>query len=348
MNEHSNLVYPNQWPELKNSLGGVSNWVIVCDENTAIHCIPYFQKTYLEGTTPIVLQIQAGESHKDLTQCQFIWQRMLELGIDRDSVLISLGGGQVCDLGGFAASTFKRGIRLINVPTTNLAMCDAALGGKTGINLQDVKNQIGTFYPAEAVLIDAYFLITLPENQLRSGFAETIKHALIADPKLWEELTTGNWKTKAKDQRILDLSAQIKLKIVEQDPNDLNERHALNFGHTVGHALETESHLQNMPLLHGEAIAFGMVAEAYLSMRLLSLPEQAFNEISAYIRDIFTISLDIDPESIAKHAQSDKKNSGGKIRCSLIANIGEPKVKVEVSEAQIFEALEFSQRQFAA
>ncbi|MEZ4720786.1 MAG: 3-dehydroquinate synthase [Flavobacteriales bacterium] len=326
----------------------MSSWVVICDENTSIHCLPYFQKNYLTDINPIVLQIQAGESHKDLTQCQFIWQRMLELGIDRDSILISLGGGQVSDLSGFAASTFKRGIRLINVPTTNLAMCDAALGGKTGINLLDVKNQIGTFYPAVAVLIDAHFLNTLPENQLRSGFAETIKHALIADPKLWSELITGNWKSYAKDQRIIDQSAQIKLKIVQSDPNDLNERHALNFGHTVGHALETESHLQNLPLLHGEAIAFGMVAEAYLSVKLRALSERNLKQISAYIRSIFAISNRIHAESIVKHAQSDKKNSGGKIRCSLIANIGEPKVKVEVSEVQIFEAVDFAQRQFAA
>ena len=318
-----------------------SELIVVCDDNTALHCLPYFKEKYLPNQTALELQVTSGEKNKTLDQVQFLWSRLLDKHVSRNAVLICLGGGMVSDLAGFAANTYKRGIRTINVPTTNLAMTDASIGGKTGINFGHIKNQVGTFHFPEIVLIDCQFLESLSEKEIKSGYAETIKHALIADPELWQNIQNNLWLEMAKNEALILRSMRIKQRIFESDVNDIGIRQALNFGHTIGHAFEAHSHQTQRPLLHGEAIALGIIAESYLSMELCGLNPGEFQKIERFITSLFDYSNFpvLDPKGCIEFMRNDKKNSSSVVRFSLIEKIGAPSIGVEVDESKIESAM---------
>lgn len=309
-----------------------SSLFIVVDENTYEHCLPPFMAA-IEGDYHFeVLEIEAGEIHKNITTCTNLWEALSELNADRKSLLINLGGGVVTDLGGFVASTFKRGINFINVPTTLLAMVDASVGGKTGVDLGPLKNQIGVINQPEMVLVVPNFLKTLDERQLQSGYAEMLKHGLIQSASYWE--TLKHVSTFSGLDSLIHDSVVIKNKVVLQDPTEQNLRKILNFGHTLGHAiesyfLESENHES---LLHGEAIAIGMILEGYLSHKLSGLSSEALSDIKEtflgrYKKINFTTE---DSIAILNLLRFDKKNSHGNINFVLLNKIGTPTIDVQI------------------
>jgi 3-dehydroquinate synthase len=311
---------------------------VLVDENTHRHCLRFIVPALPQGYE--LLQIPAGELYKNLETVADIWSWMTNQGWDRHALLINLGGGVIGDMGGFSAATYKRGITFINVPTTLLSMVDASVGGKLGIDFQGFKNHIGLFQDPHQVIIDAQFLATLPLKQLKSGFAEVVKHALIASPAYWTALQKAtfpqfDWET------IIETSIRIKSEIVQVDPTEQGRRKILNFGHTLGHAIETYFLSTDRMLLHGEAIAMGMVLEIELSEKFSNLP----GEISSQIRQKlmhwfgdFSIPK-YSHDSIVKLCYQDKKNKSGVIRCSLLRNIGEAEYDVEVPEKALFDVL---------
>jgi 3-dehydroquinate synthase len=319
-----------------------SDVVILSDTQTAEHCVPMFASEYLNEPFHH-LSVDPGEQSKDLSTLESVVEVLLDAGIDRDCLLICVGGGVVTDLGGFLASTFKRGIAVAHVPTTHLAMVDAALGGKNGLNFQGTKNQIGTFYPASCIVLDPRFLNTLPERELISGWSESVKHALIADTDLWNQISVSDPLKLARDPRIILRSANIKSKIAASDMNDGGIRQALNFGHTIGHAVEAESHL-----LHGEAIAFGMVGELWLSKQLSDLPQDQMDAANSYIKLLHPRlkKLKLDPDRLIDRMRHDKKNSAGHIRFTLISEIGQVQLATAVSPDIIRQALNYTSDYF--
>ncbi len=315
---------------------------IVVDENTVEHCYPL-----VESSIPAhqVVEIISGEKNKNLKTCEIIWTAMTEAHFDRKSLLVNLGGGVIGDMGGFCASTFKRGIEFINIPTTLLAQVDASVGGKLGIDFNNLKNHIGLFNEPKMVLIDAVFLKTLPENQLKSGFAEVIKHSLIKDADYWKTLTTDTFETQ-NWQAHISHDVAIKSEVVAEDPHEKGLRKILNFGHTIGHAVE--SYLFDIPsrmLLHGEAIAIGMICEAYLSKEKLGFSENELKEVVGFILNIYgkVDILDKDIEAMSKLALQDKKNEGNIINCTLLTTIGTAKFDVPISLTEIKNALKYYQ-----
>ena len=280
--------------------------------------------------------MEQGEDMKNLDTCASIWKVLSELDADRKSLLINLGGGVVTDLGGFIAATFKRGIAFVNVPTTLLSMVDAAVGGKTGINLDSLKNQIGVIRPAELVLIDSKFLQTLPANEMRSGLAEMLKHGLIKSETVWKRLLRLEAMNSEDLDGLIQESIAIKEEIVAQDPTEKNIRKSLNYGHTLGHAIESyflESSLKTK-LLHGEAVAAGMVMETYISNELCGFPQEKLEEISrAIIRLYGKIELqEKEFEEIKNLMKFDKKNEKGNINFVLLKDIGRPVMDCQVPD----------------
>ena len=288
---------------------------ILVDENTKRDCLPVFLKA--TNIDAILIEIPSGEEHKNLEKCQLIWNALSSHNFDRNSLLINLGGGVVGDMGGFAASTYKRGIHFIQIPTSLLAMVDASVGGKLGVDFAYLKNQIGVFNNPKAVLINPIFLNSLPKNQLLSGFAEVVKHALIADKCYWEEIKTTplekmNWES------IILQSIVIKNNIVTQDPLEKGERKKLNFGHTFGHAIESFYLKLGNPILHGEAISLGMILENNLSR----INKEEKNEIASFISNTFSIPKKPPLRALLEWMKSDKKNRKEKINFTLLSGIG--------------------------
>ena len=305
---------------------------ILVDENTHHHCLTVFMAK-LEGNYPYeIIEIEPGEAHKNISTCTSVWEAMSELDGDRKSLLINLGGGVVTDLGGFVASAFRRGIHFVNVPTTLLSMVDASIGGKTGVDLGMLKNQIGVINQPQMVLIAPEFLKTLDRRQLHSGFAEMLKHGLIKDSSYWDTLKQLNG-FDALDTPIYD-SVVIKNEIVLQDPTEQHLRKILNFGHTLGHAIETHflSGEHGEVLLHGEAIAIGMILEGFLSYKITGLPKSALTDLKntmleRYKKVSFTAA---DITHIVSLLKFDKKNSHGKINFVLLSAIGETEIDCQV------------------
>ena len=333
----------------KSTRQGDSKKIILVDENTKVHCLPLLQRSVLAIQNATVLEIPAGEASKRIDTVVRLWNELTELGADRNSLLINLGGGVVTDVGGFTASTYMRGIDFINIPTTLLAMVDASVGGKNGINFGGLKNQIGTFDEPKAVFASPVFLKTLPENEIRCGFAEVIKHALIADYNKWKDLETiGNFDS-ANWYEIIKESIWTKNKIVNSDYRDRHWRKALNFGHTIGHALESYSQkIHAMPLKHGEAVAIGMIGESFLSRQICGLNENDFKAICMYIRKHFVPPSDFDTEVVLDIMKGDKKNTAGTINFALIRAIGEPVINQVTDESTIRQALEFCKEKLIA
>ncbi len=303
-----------------------SNIFLLTDSNSNENCIPRFLSLLETEKNIEIIEIEPGEAEKNITTCVEIWNILTELGADRKSLLINIGGGVITDIGGFVASTFKRGIDFINVPTTLLAMVDASIGGKNGVDLGNLKNQIGVINVPEMVIIDTDFLATLPQNEMRSGLAEMLKHGLIFDKDYWTEFQDLNQKDFADFDQLIHRSVEIKNEIVKQDPTENGIRKALNFGHTLGHAIESYF-LENenkKTLLHGEAIAVGMILESFISWQKGLLSEEEYLEIKNTINSIFEkiIFDDNDIQPILNLLIHDKKNEYGKIQFALLNGIG--------------------------
>jgi 3-dehydroquinate synthase len=317
---------------------------ILTDQNVYRDCYDKLIKECPSLSDVHVIILEAGEKNKDFKSVSLIIESLQRYGADRTAVLINFGGGMICDTGGFAASVYKRGIRFVNIPTTLLAMVDAAIGGKTGINFGDVKNVIGTFTHPEKIIIDIRFLETLPGRQLRSGVAEMIKHALLLGGNEWnviKELLHSGRKINENDIRT---SADFKNAVVSEDFHEQNKRYILNFGHTIGHAFESFS-IKNdpIPLLHGEAIAAGMVAEIFLSSKIFSFPEEKAREITEQIADYFhDIKLSAGDNDLSEFLVSDKKNKNQRIGFSLLSDIGNPKKIFFPEKDDIISAIRFS------
>src|SRR5690606_31855606 len=299
---------------------------IIADTNTSNLCLPNLLTRLATNVEIEVIEIEAGEINKTIETCTQVWHALTELGADRKSIIINLGGGMVTDLGGFVASTFKRGIDFINIPTSLLAMVDASVGGKTGVDLAALKNQIGIIANPVAIVTDINFLETLPPAEMRSGLAEMLKHGLIADKKYWQNFTDLSNLTTDDLLTLIHWSVQIKNNIVSQDPYEQNTRKLLNFGHTLGHAIESFflEDKSKTTLLHGEAIAIGMILEANISLQKGFLKQDEYNEIKQVIMSVFgkTNFSRYDIESVMKLLVHDKKNTFGAVQFVLLESIG--------------------------
>jgi 3-dehydroquinate synthase len=316
-----------------------SQHFIICDENTVTHCLPILVSECRLLENAEIFEIESGEYSKSLNLCSQLWETLLGYNADKDSVIINLGGGVISDLGGFVASAYKRGIDFINVPTTLLAMADASVGGKTGIDHAGIKNVIGTITQPKSVFIDHVFLNTLPVRHLANGMAEVYKMALIADKLFWKQLNSS----KILDDKIIYKSVELKNRIVKKDPFDKGVRRSLNFGHTVGHAIESVLLASEIDILHGEAVVMGMICEAYLSFHKKMLSKKELDEVVAVLSEKFNpIPL---PSllfgEMIKATLNDKKNNKQQIQCVLINKIGSCKVNVPVDPMKILDALEF-------
>lgn len=321
-----------------------SKIIVLVDENTNNYCLPNFLARLPTEIEIEIIEIEAGEEMKNIATCMELWQTLIDLGADRKSIILNLGGGVITDLGGFVACTFKRGIDFIHIPTTLLAMVDAAIGGKNGIDLGQLKNQIGVIKEPKAVVIDTIFLTTLPPREMRSGLAEMLKHGLIYDKNYWDEIKNiSNLNTDDLD-RLVYQSVQIKNEIVSQDLTEKGIRKSLNFGHTLGHAIESYFlENENKPtLLHGEAIAIGLILESYLSLELNLITKEEYAEIKYYISDIFepVVFTSEDVEKIISLLIFDKKNEFGKIQFALLNGIGGISLNQNVSNSLIYKAFE--------
>lgn len=315
-----------------------SKIAVLVDENTEVHCLPKVLDAMPEH---YLITIQSGEENKNLSTCEDIWMALTEAGFDRKGLLINLGGGVIGDMGGFAASTYKRGMQFLNIPTTLLSQVDASVGGKLGIDFHGFKNHIGVFNEPENVLIYTGFFDTLPKEEIRSGFAEIIKHGLIYDAAYWEQVKQIN----PFDQdwtEVVAHSIEIKKKVVIEDPFESGLRKILNYGHTIGHAIE--SYFLEIPgerLLHGEAIALGMIAEAFLSHKFTGLSEEALNEITDYLIQVYE-PKSIDPklfDTILSLTTQDKKNEGGAVQFSLLKEIGECTINIPIGIPDMMDSL---------
>lgn len=310
---------------------------VLVDENTRHHCYPLVAGLLPEHT---LIEIKSGEEEKTLRTCELIWTGLTDMACDRKALLVNLGGGVIGDMGGFCAATYKRGIKFLNMPTTLLAQVDASVGGKLGIDFHGLKNHIGVFQDPERVIISSSFLQTLPHRELRSGYAEVLKHALIADATYWKTLTSRKLDDQPWDDHIRH-SVQVKSEVVAKDPKEQGLRKILNFGHTIGHAIETALLDSGDRLLHGEAIAVGMVAEAWLSIKKTGLPQEAYEEIRKHISLVYQPAK-VDPAVMAKAEKlilQDKKNEKATINGSLLRAIGKSEHDVAISIKEIREAL---------
>ena len=316
---------------------------VLMDKTTYALCWPKLEKM-LQSYKLILITIEATDTHKDIDSLMKVWKILSDKCGTRQSCLLNLGGGMVTDLGGFAASTFKRGINFINIPTTLLAMVDASVGGKTGINFNGLKNEIGVFNGSRFVLIDTLFLKTLDSKNLYSGYAEMLKHGLISDEKMWKELISFSLFSPDFEQlqRMVSESIQVKEKIVEQDPHEQNIRKALNFGHTFGHAFESWS-LSRKPILHGYAVAYGMICELYLSCIKSGFPTEKMRTTVRFIREYFgylPIACD-DYDELIMLMTHDKKNRNGIINFTLLGEIGDIHINQTATKDEIKETLDF-------
>ena len=291
-----------------------SQVAILVDENTKRDCLSKLPQ--IENA--LIIEIKSGEQYKNISTCSFIWEQLTINNFDRNSLLINLGGGVICDMGGFCAANYKRGLEFIHIPTTLLAMVDASVGGKLGIDFKGFKNQIGLFNNPKAVLISSVFLETLAESELKSGFAEVVKHALISDNSLWLKLKNTPF-TDLDWEDIINTSVQIKNKIVLADPFEKGERKKLNFGHTFGHAIESYYLEKGTPISHGEAVFMGMILETKIS----DLSESDKNEIKNYVLSHFALPYTPKKSSLHKFLINDKKNQNGKINFTLLNGIGD-------------------------
>lgn len=315
---------------------------VLTDGQTAQLCYPLVAQAVDDAHQ---ITIPAGDDNKHVDSLCHVWSELSAHGATRHSLLINVGGGMVTDLGGFAAATFKRGISCINVPTTLLAMVDAAVGGKTGINLHSLKNEVGAFYPADAVVVSSQFLHTLDAPNLASGFAEMLKHGLISTEEHWAGLMRYDLNSPNLEalQPLIMESIRTKEHIVEQDPKEQHIRKALNLGHTLGHAFETLAMRRGTPCLHGYAVAWGLVGELYLSHVREGFPADKLRQTISFIKEVYgTFPFTCkDYDELFALMQHDKKNVGTEIRFTLLGGIGDIRIDRTATKEEIFEMLDF-------
>ena len=318
-----------------------SQVMVLTDENTRKHCYPL-----LAGGLPAhsVIQVESGEGQKTLTTCTHIWQDLTDKFVDRHGCLVVLGGGVLGDMGGFCAATYKRGIDFVLVPTTLLAQCDASIGGKLGVDFNHFKNHIGVFCQPTLTLLYSGFLKTLPPRELRSGFAEIIKHTLISDKEMWMKLSARKLEDQSWSE-LVEHSVVFKARVTTEDPTEKGLRKILNAGHTIGHALETHLLNRGAQVTHGEAVAAGLVTEAHIAFKRGLLTSVELQEITQYISSVYP-RIEIDKEAekvVCELMMQDKKNRGNKILCVLLNGIGHAKWDYEINVDEVKNALTFYQ-----
>ena len=316
------------------------NVIVIVDENSHDDCLSYLIENFPVLENSEIVLLPNGEENKVMEVCFQVWESFTAHNYSRSDLVINLGGGVVTDMGGFIASIFKRGMNFINIPTSLLGMVDAAIGGKNGIDLNKYKNQLGTFVHPMHVFIDTEFLKTLPGEEIFNGYAEMLKHALIKDKLLWNQLKIIKTEKELIQEDIIYKSILIKNNIIDEDPNEGGLRKILNFGHTIGHALETYF-MSSSPISHGHAVALGMCAEAYISWQRKQLTQEQFKEIESTITRSFPM-INLSPmnvEEIIKLMYQDKKNVKGKIMCTLLMGIGNSIFNVVLNEEEIGNSL---------
>ncbi|MDR1877206.1 MAG: 3-dehydroquinate synthase [Flavobacteriaceae bacterium] len=318
-----------------------SKIVFLVDENTHKYCYPQVISGIETTAETEIIEIKPGEENKNLYICIQLWETLTHFKTDRKGLLINIGGGVLTDMGGFVANCYKRGINFINIPTTLLAMVDASIGGKTGVDLGSHKNQIGNFALPRMVIVDPEFILTLPQEQILSGFAEIIKHGLIADEVYWKEIAALKEIKTENLEKLIRTSIEIKKEVVSQDFTETGLRKILNFGHTIGHAVESFFLENKTPVMHGEGVAMGMIVESYISVRKELLSRQEYEEIKEYISSLYP-KLAIKEEyfdNILAFMQNDKKNVNNEIKFVLLEKIGKAVYDISVEEELIKEAL---------
>lgn len=316
------------------------NITIMVDENTHDNCLEYLITTFPELERAEIMLFPVGEENKVIEVCFQVWEAMLQYEIHRNDLVINLGGGVVTDMGGFIASVYKRGIHFINIPTSLLAMVDAAIGGKTGIDFGSQKNLLGTFQNPDAIFIDISFLETLPAEEIFNGYAEMLKHAIIKDNLYWDQIKKIHSEDQLVDHDIIYQSVKIKMDIIEADPKEEGIRKSLNFGHTIGHGIEGYFFTAN-PISHGHAVALGIIAESFISMKKKMLDPSVYKEIEETIISSFPMITipEHGMEDIVSIISNDKKNSKGKISCVLLEKIGQVKIDCVIDKNDIGSAL---------
>lgn len=339
------IITSNFTAELNELLDGCQsdNIFILTDDQTLEFCLPLVLKSARLKSSHIIT-INHGDEHKNIDSAVKIWSYLSENGATRKSLMINVGGGMITDIGGFTASTFKRGIPYVNISTTLLGAVDAATGGKTGINFMGFKNEIGVFSPAKSILINVDFFSTLDAKNLRSGFAEMVKHALIDSRESWNQILQFDLENINFNnlKNLLQFNINIKERIVTEDPKEHGIRKALNLGHTFGHAFETLSHKTGNPLLHGYAVAYGLVCELYLSYLKLGFPKEDFLKLKYFVKENYgSFNCDCknydDIMDLMKH---DKKNESKDINFTLLSDVGEIKINQTATKEEIFECLD--------
>ena len=317
---------------------------ILTDENTSLHCLPVLLKNTPSLENAEALSMKSGEKNKNLSSCVEIWKQLNAGGAMRNSLVLNLGGGVLCDTGGFSSSVYLRGIEFIHIPTTLLSMADASIGGKTGIDLDGMKNRVGVFSFPKAVVSYPKFLDTLPQREINAGFAEIIKQALLCGEKLWNMVKQVEPCSKNISEEIIIETLLFKAGIVADDPYEKSRRAVFNFGHTIGHAIETCSLLnEEDPLRHGEAVAAGMICALRLCTGLENFPEKLSEEISVLLKAWFpSLRINFSDDEIFHHIKFDKKKSGKPLRFILLKTIGEPVITEKVTEENIRSVIGFA------
>ena len=319
-----------------------SKLFILTDNNVNEACLPFFLQQLATDIEFEIIEIEAAEENKNIETSLQLWQILAEFNADRKALMINIGGGMITDLGGFVAATYKRGIDFVNIPTSLLAMVDASVGGKNGVNLESLKNMVGTFTQPQMVIVDVDYLASLPGNQMRSGLAEMFKHGLIADLSYWNKLKDLSELTTNDLELLIYHSVSVKNEIVKQDPEEKNVRKLLNFGHTLGHVIESYS-LKSFninPLLHGEAVAIGMILEAYISYKKGLLTKSSYLEIKETLNLMYQsiVFNENDIELCTSLLIHDKKNENGTIMFTLLQEIGQGIINQSVESELIKEA----------
>lgn len=328
---------------LEKNASSISKVIILGDTNSFEHCLMPFIERLEHLSEYEMIEIDPGEENKNIATCTQLWETLAEIGADRRSLLINIGGGVVCDMGGYVASCYMRGIRFVNVPTTLLSQVDASVGGKTGVDLGKLKNIVGLFTLPEMVVVSSLFLSSLPQREILSGFAEMIKHGLIMSEKHWKELSSQADFSLEKLEKLVYDSVKIKYEVVLEDPREKGIRKALNFGHTIGHAIEGHLMDSENAISHGHAVAVGMVAEVWLSVKECALDEHFASAFKEYIKGMYP-SVNIcekDLPSIMALMAHDKKNTERGINFSLLKNVGEVSIDHYINEQEIKEAIRF-------
>lgn len=346
MNQQVTKICKDFITELNEVIGDqkAENIFILTDDNTRKFCLPELLKSEKLNGSHLIC-IPSGDENKNVESAVTIWKYLSENGANRKSLMINVGGGMITDIGGFTASTFKRGIRYFNISTSLLGAVDAATGGKTGINFLGLKNEIGVFAPADEVLINIDFFKTLDDENLRSGYAEMVKHALIDTRGEWDEILKFDLEKINFDilRELVDRSIRVKERIVEQDPKEQNIRKALNLGHTFGHAFESMSYRIKKPALHGYAVMWGLLCELYLSHVKLNFPKDDLLKLKYLIKEYYgTFNIDCsDYEALFELMTHDKKNETNEINFTLLSEIGEIHINQTATKEEIFECFDF-------